>query len=138
MDSDAFCIQCSWRAPADLRDAGAGEGSLKAPRASEQDPAAEVSASLPPCAVRQSFEDASDDARFAMAVAAFAEVLKESPFVSSDLLDTIGHTGEARVIRTWSRASRSERACFHIDTLISFRCRARGGLGCSPSFSGRV
>ena len=61
----------------------------KAPLATESDPAAEVTASLPPSAVRESFEAASDDARFAMAVAAFAEVLKESPFVSAGLLDTI-------------------------------------------------
>jgi len=44
---------------------------------------------LLPSELRESFAAASDDARFAMAVAAWAEVLKMSPFVSDSALDAI-------------------------------------------------
>lgn len=56
----------------------------KAPGASEQDSASEVSAALAPGEIAASRKDASGDLQWALGVAAFAEVLKHSPYADVD------------------------------------------------------
>ncbi len=53
---------------------------FKRPRASAEDPAQEVSASLRPGQIAASIQEADEDLRWASAVAAFAEILKQSPY----------------------------------------------------------
>jgi Ca-activated chloride channel family protein len=88
-----------------------GEGELvrvkvryKAPLASERDPASEVAQVLMPSALRESFSAASEDARFAMAVAAWAELLKGSPFTSDSVLDTLDEVFSSQAERDVDRA----------------------------------
>lgn len=61
----------------------------KEPGASEQDAASEVSASLMTNEVLDGFEGASGDLQYAAAVAAYAEILKGSPYASPDALAAI-------------------------------------------------
>ena len=61
----------------------------KQPGATEEDPAAEVAMGLVADAVLGSLDDASADLRWAAGVAAFAEVLKQSPYAAPAKLDTI-------------------------------------------------
>ncbi len=62
----------------------------KQPGASTEDPAMEVSTSLAPEAVATSLEDANPDLLWAASIAAFAEVLKKSPYGSYDAMPLIG------------------------------------------------
>jgi Ca-activated chloride channel family protein len=91
------------------REIGAGElvrvkVRYKTPLATETDPASEVAAVLMPSALRESFEAASDDARFAMAVAAWAELLKGSPFASEDVQETLDEVFTSQAERDADRA----------------------------------
>jgi Ca-activated chloride channel family protein len=61
----------------------------KQPGASESDPAKEVAASLPASAAASSYEELDVDFRWAVAVATFAEILKQSPYARVDQLETI-------------------------------------------------
>jgi Ca-activated chloride channel family protein len=76
----------------------------KAPLAGERDPASEVAQVLMPSALRESFSAASDDARFAMAVAAWAELLKGSPFASDGVLSTLDEVFSSEAARDADRA----------------------------------
>ncbi len=58
--------------------------------ATETDPAYEVSASLAPEAVGASEAELDASFQFAIAVASFAEILKQSPYAEPDRLGTIG------------------------------------------------
>ncbi len=49
----------------------------------------EVSASLNPARLAATMDDADNDLRWAVAVAAFAEILKDSPYADPSSLDTI-------------------------------------------------
>jgi Ca-activated chloride channel family protein len=57
--------------------------------AGEADPALEVSASLRPSDVAADFESAGADLQFASGVAAFAEILKDSPYAAPERLDVL-------------------------------------------------
>jgi Ca-activated chloride channel family protein len=57
--------------------------------AGEQDAALEVSASLPPERVGDSYRDGDANMQWATAVAAFAEILKQSPYANRDYMGTI-------------------------------------------------
>jgi Ca-activated chloride channel family protein len=58
--------------------------------AAEQDPALEVSATLQPGQVAESYRDADANLQWATAIAAFAEILKQSPFADRSYMGTIG------------------------------------------------
>ncbi|MFT5429579.1 MAG: Ca-activated chloride channel family protein, partial [Myxococcota bacterium] len=62
----------------------------KQPGASEDDAAAEVAASLLPSDVPTTLEDTDADMKWAAAVAATAEVVKGSPYVTDQTLLTAG------------------------------------------------
>lgn len=62
----------------------------KEPNASSSDPAKEVSTSLAPDAIAASLHDANPDLIWAASIAAFAEVLKESPYSNYDAIPLIG------------------------------------------------
>ncbi len=69
----------------------------------DDDPAAEVRASLSPAAF--ALESAGDpDTQFAAAVAAWAEILKESPYADRSQLDAITSVAEAQAGRDAQRA----------------------------------
>jgi len=58
----------------------------KQPNAAESDPASEVVRRLAPAALGGSFEAADADLRWTTAIAAFAEILKHSPYATPDQL----------------------------------------------------
>jgi Ca-activated chloride channel family protein len=68
----------------------------KRPGATSTDAAREVSASIAPAAVATDPSGADDDLRFAYAVAAFAEILKQSAFADESMLDALGGVFEAQ------------------------------------------
>ena len=78
----------------------------KQPGASEDDPAFEVAASLPPAQIGASTQDQSGDFQWAVAVAAFAEILKQSPYADPTLLPRIDEVVAAPNLAT--DADRSE------------------------------
>ncbi|HWP07822.1 MAG TPA: von Willebrand factor type A domain-containing protein [Polyangiaceae bacterium] len=61
----------------------------KQPGASESDAAKEVASSLPASAAAASYEELDADFRWAVAIATFAEILKQSPYAKPAELDTI-------------------------------------------------
>lgn len=61
----------------------------KQPGALTLDPAMEVTGNLAPAAIAASHNEADDDLQWAIAIAAFAEILKQSPFGTTANLDTI-------------------------------------------------
>jgi Ca-activated chloride channel family protein len=61
----------------------------KQPGASESDPAKEVATSLPVSAAAATYADLDADFRWAVAIATFAEILKESPYAKPAELGTI-------------------------------------------------
>ena len=69
----------------------------KEPGASTDDDALEVSTSLAPDAVTVHLEDADPDLLWAVSVAAFAEILKNSPYAKSEALSLIGSYIDANV-----------------------------------------
>lgn len=75
----------------------------KAPMAGDADPAMEVSASLSPAALALGVEGDADT-RFAAAVAAWAEILKQSPYADRTQLDTIEAVAVAQAGRDVGRA----------------------------------
>jgi Ca-activated chloride channel homolog len=68
------------------------------------DAALELSESLAPSAVAEAIDDADPDLQWASAVAAFSEVLKQSPYGSSVDLDALGAIFEAQSARDDDRA----------------------------------
>lgn len=76
----------------------------KQPGASEQDAAMEVSSSLAPASVAEGFQGASSDLQWAAAVAAYAEILKESPYASPEIVSNISLIIETQVDRDADRA----------------------------------
>jgi Ca-activated chloride channel homolog len=72
--------------------------------ASEEDAALEVAASLTPAEVAADFESAGADLRFASAVAAFAEILKGSPYAVREQLDLLARVFEEAAARDPLRA----------------------------------
>ena len=54
-----------------------------------EDPSYQINTATLATSTLASFDDADDDFRWAAAVAAFAEILKESPYAQPELLDTI-------------------------------------------------
>ncbi len=77
----------------------------KAPGAQEEDAAKEISASLSPEKLAAGFEGAHSDLQWAAAVAAYAEILKKSPYASSGSMDAIRAVVKAQA---GSNARRSE------------------------------
>jgi Ca-activated chloride channel family protein len=69
----------------------------KQPGAAETDEAREVALALPADAVASELGDADGDYRWAAATAAFAEILKGSPYARPDLLEGIGNILHADV-----------------------------------------
>ncbi len=84
----------------------------KRPGASEEDPAKEMSATIAASTLTDDAADASGEAdrdlRWASAVAAFAEILKGSPFAQLDDLDTIAAIADAQAGRDDERATFAE------------------------------
>ncbi len=76
----------------------------KEPGASESDAASEVSTSLTSEAVFDGFDGAGGDLQYAAAVAAYAEILKGSPYASPDALSAIRLVLEAQAERDAARA----------------------------------
>jgi Ca-activated chloride channel family protein len=76
----------------------------KQPGATTADPASEVSAGLAPESIASDAEGADDDLRWAAAIAAFAEILKDSPYGSIDELGALAATFEAQAERDADRA----------------------------------
>jgi Ca-activated chloride channel homolog len=68
----------------------------KAPDAKESDAASEVSGSLTPDEVHSGFEGAASSMQWAAAVAAYAEILKNSPYADKDALEAIRLVIEAQ------------------------------------------
>lgn len=64
--------------------------------ATEDDSAYEVEEAIFPADVASSFDDADSDLQWASAIAAFAEILKESPYAQYDALDAIESVVNAR------------------------------------------
>ena len=56
----------------------------KEPGATADTESLQVNTAIPTTAVAESFDEASDAMKFAAAIAAFAEILKESPFAQPD------------------------------------------------------
>jgi Ca-activated chloride channel homolog len=77
----------------------------KAPGATEEDAAYEVSATLAPSAIA---EVGDDDVRWAVAMAAFAEFLKGSPFARDEDLEVIGAIVQAQKDRDLERTEFAE------------------------------
>lgn len=75
----------------------------KAPMAGDADPATEISASLSPAALALGIEGDADT-RFAAAVAAWAEILKQSPYADRAQLDAIEAVATAQAGRDAGRA----------------------------------
>lgn len=61
----------------------------KAPDASEEDAATEVTSSLSPAGVADGFAAADSDLQWAVAVASYAEILKQSPYADPEALAAI-------------------------------------------------
>lgn len=61
----------------------------KQPGAAESDPAREVGGSIPASSMATPFAQADDDLRWAAALAAYAEILKQSPYATLDQLGVI-------------------------------------------------
>ncbi len=76
--------------------------------ASESDPAFEVSQSLTPDAVATETASSSSDLQWASAVAAFAEILKQSPYADVESLDAIEAIVEKQATRDDDRAEFAE------------------------------
>lgn len=76
----------------------------KNPGAAESDPAYEVAQSLAPSDVATDIESTSQDFRYAAAVAAYAEILKESPFADPAALNVIESILQAQKARDEDRA----------------------------------
>jgi len=76
----------------------------KAPGATEADPAREVSASLTPSSVHNGLAETSGDFAWAVAVASYAEVLKQSPYADPDKLDSMALIFEAQAQHDEDRA----------------------------------
>ena len=68
----------------------------KTPDAKESDAAFEVAESLTPEEVHTGFENAASSLQWAAAVAAYAEILKESPYASNSALEAISQVLEAQ------------------------------------------
>jgi Ca-activated chloride channel family protein len=62
----------------------------------EADPAMEVSSSLTPGQIAPAFAAADLDMQWALAIAAFAEILKKSPYANPGHLDIIGNIANAQ------------------------------------------
>jgi len=77
----------------------------KAPGASEQDPAAEVSATLTPSQVHGELGSADSDLQWAVAVASFAEILKQSPYADRSVLPALQLILSAQAARDEERAT---------------------------------
>jgi Ca-activated chloride channel family protein len=76
----------------------------KAPDATEEDPAAEVSATLAPSEVKDSISNSGSDLQWAVAVASFAELLKQSPYADSKVLPALELILSAQASRDEERA----------------------------------
>jgi hypothetical protein len=76
----------------------------KEPGASEEDPASEVSTSLTTSGVVDGFDGAEGDLQYAAAVAAYAEILKGSPYAVSEALSAIRLVLQAQATRDSRRA----------------------------------
>lgn len=72
--------------------------------ATETDPAFEVSASLAPSQILSVFSAADLDLQWALAIAAYAEILKQSPYADSGHLEVIGNVARAQAHRDEDRA----------------------------------
>jgi Ca-activated chloride channel family protein len=72
--------------------------------ATEQDPALEVAASLAPAAIAEADAALDPDFAWAISMAAFAEVLKQSPYANPEALDTLQATFSAQSERDPDRA----------------------------------
>ncbi|HMI91387.1 MAG TPA: von Willebrand factor type A domain-containing protein [Polyangiales bacterium] len=77
----------------------------KTPAATDRDPASELTAAFAPDAIASDPGAANADLRWAEAVAAFAESLKDSSFAEQDRLDALGATIEAQRGRDRDRAA---------------------------------
>jgi len=73
--------------------------------ATETDTALEVSASLAPSALSNTFAEGDLDLRWAFSVAAFAEILKHSPYARPDTIDALGAEFKAQAARDEDRAA---------------------------------
>lgn len=73
--------------------------------AGEDDPAHEVRAIMASSEVRSSYQTMDDSFRWAVAMAAFAEILKESPYADPDSLDEISSIVKAK---SWLDRDRAE------------------------------
>ena len=71
--------------------------------ATETDPAFEVASSLTPAAITASADAGGGDLRWAMAVASFAEVLKDSPYARPELLGEMGAIIDAESVGVQDR-----------------------------------
>jgi Ca-activated chloride channel family protein len=76
----------------------------KHPDATETDPAFEVSQSMAAGEPAATFENSTDDLAWAMAMAAFAEILKQSPYADPSALPTLKSVFEAQASRDSYRA----------------------------------
>jgi hypothetical protein len=72
--------------------------------ATEQDAALEVAASLAPAAIAEAGAALDPDFAWAVSIAAFAEVLKNSPYANASALDTLEATFSAQSQRDPDRA----------------------------------
>jgi Ca-activated chloride channel family protein len=61
----------------------------KQPSASSEDPATEVGAGIAPADIKAELGEADADVSWAVAIAAFAEILKDSPYANPEALPTI-------------------------------------------------
>ncbi len=73
--------------------------------ATESDPAYEVSATMIASDIKTSHDDASADFKWAAAIAAFAEILKESPYADNEALSTIESIVTSK---NWLNSDRAE------------------------------
>jgi hypothetical protein len=73
--------------------------------ATESDAALEIAASLAPSALSGTFAEADLDLRWAFSVAAFAEILKHSPYAKPETLDALRAELEAQAARDEDRAA---------------------------------
>jgi Ca-activated chloride channel homolog len=76
----------------------------KLPGATETDPASEVATSLSPTAVHEGFSDGGSDLQWAVAVASFAEIVKESPYADRAVLSQVEAIVSSQASRDDERA----------------------------------
>ena len=82
--------------------------------ATESDAAFETGRSIPPSAVLADYNQVDDDFKWAVAIAAFAEILKNSPYASFDALPSIEEIVKSK---TWLDEDRAEFVSLFDDAL---------------------